>query len=65
MIIIGPHKLPNQVLLAPMSGISDLPFRRAVAKAGAGMGVSEMVASEELARARADVVLRAAPDEAI
>ncbi|WP_051881928.1 tRNA dihydrouridine synthase DusB [Parvularcula oceani] len=63
MIAIGPHTLTNPVILAPMSGISDLPFRRAVAQGGAGMVVSEMVASEELARARPDVVLRAALDE--
>lgn len=60
MISIGPHTLAANVVLAPMSGISDLPFRRAVAARGAGMVVSEMVASEELARARPDVVLRAA-----
>ena len=65
MIQIGPHILPNRVLLAPMSGISDLPFRRAVARAGAGLVVSEMVASEELAKARPDVVLRAATDRGI
>lgn len=65
MIAIGPHILPNRVLLAPMSGISDLPFRRACARAGAGMVVSEMVASEELAKSRADVVLRAATDPSI
>ena len=62
-IAIGPHTLANPVLLAPMSGISDLPFRRAVAQCGAGMVVSEMVASEELARARPDVVLRAAVEQ--
>lgn len=60
MIQIGPHTLPHQVVLAPMSGISDLPFRRACARAGAGMVVSEMVASEDLVRERSDVVLRAA-----
>ncbi len=49
------------VLLAPMAGITDLPFRRAVARFGAGLVVSEMVASQEvvqakpLARARADL----------
>ncbi|MEM9422689.1 MAG: tRNA dihydrouridine synthase DusB, partial [Pseudomonadota bacterium] len=59
-VSIGHHTLANPVILAPMSGISDLPFRRAVARAGAGMVVSEMVASEDLARARPDVVLRAA-----
>lgn len=65
MIAIGPHILPNKVLLAPMSGISDLPFRRAVARAGAGLVVSEMVASEDLARERPDTVLRAAMDEGL
>ena len=63
MIAIGPHTLPNPVVLAPMSGVTDLPFRRAVHRGGAGMVVSEMVASEELARARPDVVLRSATAE--
>lgn len=45
-----------------MSGVTDLPFRRIVAEAGAGGVVSEMVASEEFVRERADVVLRAAFD---
>ena len=62
MLRIGPHTLPNPVVLAPMSGVTDLPFRRAVHACGAGLVVSEMVASEELARARPDVVLRAATD---
>lgn len=49
------------VILAPMAGITDLPFRRVVARFGAGLVVSEMVASEEvmraqpLARARAEI----------
>ncbi len=49
------------VLLAPMAGITDLPFRRIVARFGAGLVVSEMVASEDvlraqpLARARAEL----------
>jgi nifR3 family TIM-barrel protein len=42
-----------------MSGVSDLPFRRAVAAGGAGLVVSEMVASAELAKARPDMVRRA------
>ncbi|MBT8473078.1 MAG: tRNA dihydrouridine synthase DusB, partial [Marinicaulis sp.] len=49
-------------VLAPMSGVSDLPFRRAAYNCGAGLVVSEMVASEELARARPDVVRRATGD---
>lgn len=40
------------VLLAPMAGITDLPFRRLVARFGAGLVVSEMVASQEVVQAR-------------
>lgn len=59
-IKIGPLKLSSPVLLAPMAGVTDLPFRRAVVRLGAGLVVSEMVASAELVRARPDVVRRAA-----
>ncbi len=59
-ILIGPHSLRNPVLLAPMAGVTDLPFRRAAHALGAGLVVSEMVASDELVRARPDVVRRAA-----
>ena len=62
MLRIADIELKNAVALAPMSGVSDLPFRRAAAQCGAGLVVSEMVASEELARARPDVVRRAAGD---
>ncbi len=51
--------LKNPVALAPMSGVSDLAMRRMAARCGAGLVVSEMVASEELVRARPDVVRRA------
>ncbi len=64
-ISIGDQILANGVALAPMSGVSDLPFRRAAARLGAGLVVSEMVASEELARARPDVVRRAEGDDAL
>jgi len=57
---IGRQSLPNGVLLAPMSGVTDLPFRRIAHHLGAGLVVSEMVASEDLVRQRADVVRRAA-----
>ncbi len=40
------------VLLAPMAGITDLPFRRLVARFGAGLVVSEMVASQEMVQAK-------------
>ncbi len=60
---IGRQRVPNGVLLAPMSGVTDLPFRRLAQRLGAGLVVSEMVASEELVRQRADVVRRAAGRE--
>ena len=59
-IVIGSHTLSNPVLLAPMAGVTDLPFRRVAHRLGAGLVVSEMVASDELVRARPDVVRRAA-----
>ncbi|MEZ5855229.1 MAG: tRNA dihydrouridine synthase DusB [Hyphomicrobiaceae bacterium] len=59
-IQIGHHTLKAPVVLAPMSGVSDLPFRRAAAGLGADLVVSEMVASRELVSARRDVVRRAA-----
>ncbi|MEQ1649577.1 MAG: tRNA-dihydrouridine synthase, partial [Hyphomicrobiaceae bacterium] len=46
-----------------MSGVSDLPFRRLAARMGAGLVVSEMVASRELAAERRDVVRKAAGRE--
>ena len=56
---IGRHVLANRVILAPMSGVSDLPFRRIAQSFGAGLVVSEMVASRELVTARPDVVRKA------
>jgi tRNA-dihydrouridine synthase B len=48
---IGPIPLPNSVLLAPMSGVTDAPFRRQAASLGAGLVVSEMTACAALAGA--------------
>ena len=59
VISVGDIDLGGRVVLAPMSGITDLAFRRSVAACGAAMVVSEMVASEELVRGRRDVLLRA------
>lgn len=56
---IGRHMLRSRVLLAPMSGVTDLPFRRVVDGLGAGLVVSEMVASEHLAHDRHGVRRRA------
>ncbi len=49
-IQIGPIKLDDPVILAPMSGVTDLPFRRLVKQSGAGLVVSEMIASEAMIR---------------
>jgi tRNA-dihydrouridine synthase B len=43
MLQIGPYTLRNRVALAPMAGITDLPFRRLCAEFGAGLVVSEMI----------------------
>ena len=58
-IQIGPIKTRNRVFLAPLSGVTDEPFRAVAHEYGAGLVVSEMVASEELVRARPDMVRRA------
>jgi tRNA-dihydrouridine synthase B len=49
-ISIGSLRLDDPVILAPMSGVSDLPFRRLVKRLGAGLVVSEMIASEAMIR---------------
>jgi tRNA-dihydrouridine synthase B len=49
-IQIGPIRLDAPVVLAPMSGVTDLPFRRLVKRGGAGLVVSEMIASQALIR---------------
>ncbi len=56
---IGSVRLKNRVLLAPMSGISDLPFRRLAYELGAGLVISEMIASKELVKERPDTIRRA------
>lgn len=57
---IGTNELRNPVLLAPMSGVSDLPFRTLADRLGAGLVVSEMIASEMLAEARPAEISKAA-----
>src|SRR5437764_212955 len=52
-------RLPNHVVLAPMSGVTDAPFRRLVARLGAGLVVSEMTASQDLVEADPNALLRA------
>jgi tRNA-dihydrouridine synthase B len=43
---IGPYRLANPVVLAPMAGVTDLPFRQLCRRLGAGLVVSEMVTSD-------------------
>jgi tRNA-dihydrouridine synthase B len=49
-ISIGPVTLDDPVILAPMSGVTDLPFRRVVKQRGAALVVSEMIASQAAIR---------------
>ena len=58
-IHIGPVATRNRIFLAPMSGVTDAPFRALAHRLGAGLVVSEMVASEQLVRARPDMLRRA------
>jgi nifR3 family TIM-barrel protein len=55
---IGDIEVANRVLLAPMSGVTDAPFRRLTAALGAGLVVSEMTASDDLVNGRAMSILR-------
>jgi nifR3 family TIM-barrel protein len=57
-LAIGSVTPANNVVLAPMSEVSDLPFREIACAHGAGLVVSEMVASRELVRERRDVMRR-------
>jgi len=56
---IGPFAVPLPVALAPMSGITDAPFRRMVARFGVGWTVSEMVPGDDLAAGGEEARLRA------
>lgn len=58
-INVGNITTRNKVFLAPMSGVTDEAFRAIAHDCGAGLVVSEMVASEELVRERRDMVRRA------
>ena len=64
-IKIGPIETRNRVFLAPMSGVTDEPFRTVAHENGAGLVVSEMVASEELVKARPDMLRRALGAESL
>ena len=59
MIRIGPVTITGLAFLAPMSGVTDAPFRRLVWRHGAGLVISEMTAGEALASGRPEAQLRA------
>ncbi len=64
-IVVGDIKIENRVFLAPMSGVTDAPYRRIAARAGAGLVVTEMVASADLVKQQSDVLRRARGSDAI
>jgi len=65
MLEIGPYKLRNRVALAPMAGVTDLPFRRLCAAFGAGLVVSEMISSNPRLRHTAKSERRSRHDREI
>ena len=62
---IGKYRLTSRVLAAPMSGVTDLPFRRVLQRFEPGLVVSEMVASETLLKGCPETTARAAGKEDI
>ena len=49
-ISVGPVSIDMPVILAPMTGVTDLPFRRIVRRYGSGLNVTEMIASQAMIR---------------
>jgi tRNA-dihydrouridine synthase B len=64
-IDIGPVRIEDPVILAPMSGVTDMPFRQMVKRGGAGLVVSEMIASAAMVRENRKTLLMAknSPEE--
>src|SRR5215218_10365116 len=62
---VGKVAVPGRVWIAPMTGVSDLPFRKAASRLGAPYVATEMVACAEFSRGRPDVVRRAAVGEGL
>lgn len=65
MLQIGPYILPNRVALAPMAGVTDLPFRRLCVNMGAGLVVSEMLSARPDLRNSRKTLLRSRHDAEI
>jgi tRNA-dihydrouridine synthase B len=61
-ISIGPLTITAPVVLAPMTGVTDLPFRKLVKRFGAGLTVTEMIASQAMVRETRQSVQKAAWD---
>ena len=64
-IQIGKIQLENNVLLAPMSGVTDLPFRKLVKNFGASLVISEMIASRAMIMQTKDSLKKCQKDDAI
>ena len=61
-IAIGPVRIESPVILAPMTGVTDRPFRRIVKRYGAGLTVTEMIASQAMIRETRQSLQKAAWD---
>ncbi len=61
-IHIGPLKIEVPVILAPMTGVTDMPFRKIVRRFGSGLNVSEMIASQAMIRETRQSLQKAAWD---
>ena len=61
-IHIGPVRIDSPVLLAPMTGVTDMPFRRIVRRYGCGLNISEMIASQAMIRETRQSLQKAAWD---
>lgn len=59
-IHIGPNRIDAPVILAPMTGVTDMPFRTLVKRFGAGLTVTEMIASEAMIRETRQSIQKAA-----
>jgi tRNA-dihydrouridine synthase B len=62
MLKIGPYELKSRVILAPMAGVSDLPFRRLCMEFGAGLAVGEMISCNPALRNTRKTLLRSRHD---
>ncbi|RJF91381.1 tRNA dihydrouridine synthase DusB [Sphingomonas cavernae] len=61
-IDIGPVRIETPVILAPMTGVTDLPFRKVVKRYGSGLNVTEMIASQAMIRETRQSLQKAAWD---